>query len=165
MTLTAADLLTVVGAIFGTMLVVGGGALAWLRADIARLDARQRSDGASLRASIASLDERQRSDSVSLRADMAKQSDDFRADLAKQGDDLRADISSLDERQRSDYASLRADVAKLDERQHADAAAINMRLDTLSQTILTSASARGPQADVPTEGAGTAVRAEMASQA
>ena len=106
-TLTAADLLTIVGAIFGTLLIVGGGALAWLRADIARLD----------------------------------------------------------ERQRSDNASLRAELAKLDERQRADTAAINMRLDALTQAIITSAIARGPQADVPAEGAGKAVRAGTAAQA
>ena len=100
MTLTAADLLTIAGAILGPMLIVGGGALAWLRADIARLDERQS-----------------------------------------------------------------AELAKLDGRQRADTAAINMRLDALTQTIITSAIARGPQADVPAEGAGKAVRAGTAAQA
>ncbi len=136
MTLTAADLLAIVGAIFGTLLIVGGGALAWLRADIARLDLRQRADTASLRAALAKLDERQRSD-----------------------------VTRLDERQRADTASLRAALAKLDERQRADTAAINMRLDTLTQTIITSALARGPQADVPAERAGKAARAQTAPQA
>ena len=66
MTLTAADLLTITGAILGPMLIVGGGALAWLRADIARLDERQSSDNASLRAELAKLDERQRADTAAI---------------------------------------------------------------------------------------------------
>lgn len=64
---------------------------------------------------------------------------------------LRADMVKLDERQRNDNAALRADIARLDERQRADTAAINMRLDTLTQTIITSAIARGSQADLPAE--------------
>ena len=44
-----------------------------------------------------------------------------------------------------------AHIAELDERQRADTAAINMRLDTLTQTIITSAIARGSQADPSTE--------------
>ncbi len=97
MTLAIADLLTIVGAIFGPLIVIGGGALAWLRADMAKLEDR-----------------------------------------------LRADMAKLDQR-------LRADIAKLDERQRADTAAINMRLDTLTQTIITSAIARRSPADAPTE--------------
>ena len=109
MTLTAADLLTIAGAILGPMLIVGGGALAWLRADMGHLDDA-------------------------------------------------SELTRLDERQS-------AELAKLDERQRADTAAINMRLDALTQTIIASAIARGPQADVPAEGAGKAVRAGTAAQA
>ncbi len=97
LTLTIADLLTIAGAIFGPLLVIGGGALAWLPADMAKLDERQRADTAKL--------------------------------------EIR----------------LRDEIAKLDERQRADAAAINMRLDTLTQSIITSAIARGSQGDLPAE--------------
>ena len=97
MTLTIADLLTIAGAIFGPLLVIGGGALAWLRADMAKLE-----------------------------------------------EPLRADMAKLDQR-------VRADIAKLDERQRADAAAFNMRLDTLTQTIITSSIAHRSPADASTE--------------
>ena len=40
MTLEAADLLAIAGIVLGSMLAVVGGALAWLRADIAKLDDR-----------------------------------------------------------------------------------------------------------------------------
>ena len=43
MTLTIADLLTIAGAIFGPLIVIGG-ALAWLRADMAKLDERLRTE-------------------------------------------------------------------------------------------------------------------------
>ena len=46
MTLETADLLAIAGIVLGSMLAVVGGALAWLRADIARLDDRQRASGA-----------------------------------------------------------------------------------------------------------------------
>lgn len=97
MTLTIADLLTIVGAISGPLIVIGGGALAWFRADMAKLEERQ-----------------------------------------------RADTAKLEER-------LRGEIAKLDDRQRADTAAINMRLDTLTQSIITSAIAHSSQADHPTE--------------
>lgn len=117
MTLTIIDLLTIAGAIFGPLIVIGGGALAWLRADMARMDDR------------------------------------FRAEMAK-----------LDERQRNDTAAMRADIAKLDERQRADTAAINMRLDTLTQTIITSAIARGSQAHLPAERASQPASSSAASR-
>ncbi|MCY3895072.1 MAG: hypothetical protein OXG17_01230 [Chloroflexi bacterium] len=70
MTLTIADLLTIVGAVLGPLLLLGGGALAWLRADMARMDDRLRADIARLderqRADIAKLDERQRADTASI---------------------------------------------------------------------------------------------------
>ena len=122
MTLTIADLLTIAGVIFGPLLVIGGGALAWLRADMAKLEER-------LRADMAKLDQRQ-----------------------------RADVAKLDQR-------VRADLAKLDERQRADAAAINMRLDTLTQTIITSAIARRSPADAPTEHTSQTVPASTTPQA
>ena len=100
MTLTAADLLTIAGAILGPMLIVGGGALAWLRADIARLDERQS-----------------------------------------------------------------AELAKLDGRQRADTAAINMRLDTLTQTIITSTIARSSESDLPTERTGKGIPERTAPRA
>ena len=100
MTLTAADLLTIAGAILGPMLIVGGGALAWLRADIARLDERQS-----------------------------------------------------------------AELAKLDGRQRADTAAINMRLDTLTQTIITSTIARSSESDLSTERTGQGIPASTAPRA
>ena len=100
MTLTIADLLTIAGAILGPLVVLGGGALAWLRADMARMDDR-----------------------------------------------------------------LRADLVKLDERQRADTAAINMRLDTLTQTIITSAIARGSQPDSPAERRGETAPASEVAQA
>lgn len=99
MTLTIADLLTIAGAIFGPLFVIGGSALAWLRADMAKLDQR-----------------------------------------------------------------VRDETAKLDGRHRADTAAINMRLDTLTQTIITSAIARSSQADLPTERASQAVAASAAKQ-
>lgn len=45
MTLETADLLAIAGIVFGSMLAVVGGALAWLRADIAKLDQCQRATG------------------------------------------------------------------------------------------------------------------------
>lgn len=99
MTLTIADLLTIAGAVLGPLLLIGGGALAWLRADVARMDER-----------------------------------------------------------------LRADIAQLDERQRADTAAINMRLDTLTQTIITSTIARGPEADLAAERGRQAVPTSTAEQ-
>ena len=120
-TLTIADLLTIAGAIIGPLIAIGVGALAWLRADMATLDERQRAD-------MAKLDERQRANTAKLEG------------------------------------RLRVEIAKLDERQRADTAAINMRLDTLTQTIITSAIARGPQADLATEGASQAVPASSAKQ-
>ena len=99
MTLTIADLMTIVGAVLGPLLLLGGGALAWLRADMARMDDR-----------------------------------------------------------------LRADIARLDERQRADTAAINMRLDTLTQTIITSTIARGSPADPSAERASQAVPLTAAKQ-
>lgn len=68
-------------------------------------------------------------------------------------------LVKLDKRQRNDTSGILADIAKLEERQRADAAAIKMRLDTLTQTIITSAIARGPQADLATERARQAVPA------
>jgi len=117
LTLTIADLMTIVGAVLGPLLLLGGGALAWLRADMARMDDR-----------------------------------------------LRADIARLDERQQADTAGLLAHIAKLDERQRADTAAINMRLDTLTQTIITSTIARGSPADPSAERASQAVPLTAAKQ-
>ena len=70
---------------------------------------------------------------------------------------LRADAAKLEKR-------LRAELAKLDERQRADTAAINMRLDTLTQTIITSTIARGSQSDLATERARQAVPTNTAEQ-
>ena len=68
---------------------------------------------------------------------------------------LRADMANMEKRLRADMSkigkSLRTDMAQVDAVQRADAAAINMRLDTLTQTIITSAIARGPQSDLPAE--------------
>ena len=100
MTLTIADLLTIVGAVLGPLLLIGGGALAWLRADMARMDDR-----------------------------------------------------------------LRAEIARLDERQRADTAAINMRLDTLTQTIITSTIARSSQAHPSAEPASQSVPVSSTPQA
>ena len=58
-----------------------------------------------------------------------------------------------------------AHIAKLDERQRADTAAINMRLDTLTQTIITSAIARSSQADASAEPASQSVPVSSTSQA
>ncbi len=121
MTLTIADLLTIAGAIIGPLILIGGGALAWLRTDMTKLDERQRAD-------MANLDERH-----------------------------RAVTAKLEER-------LLREISKLDERQRADTAALNMRLDTLTQTIITSAIARGPQADLATERASHAVPASATRQ-
>ncbi|MCY3958315.1 MAG: hypothetical protein OXG65_08475 [Chloroflexi bacterium] len=52
MTLETADLLAIAGIVLGSMLAVVGGALAWLRADIAKLDDRQRATGATVDALI-----------------------------------------------------------------------------------------------------------------
>ncbi len=154
MTLTIADLLTIAGAIVGPLIVIGGGALAWLRTDMAKLDERQRAD-------MAKLDERQR-------ADMAKLDERQRAGMAKLDERHQAGMASLDERHRAVTAKLEErllmEIAKLDERQRADTAAINMRLDTLTQTIITSAIARGSQADLATERASQAVPASATRQ-
>jgi len=48
LTLETADLLAIAGIVLGSMLAVVGGALAWLRADIAKLDDRQRATDAKL---------------------------------------------------------------------------------------------------------------------
>ena len=48
MTLETADLLAISGIVLGSMLAVVGGALAWLRADIAKLDDRQRATDAKV---------------------------------------------------------------------------------------------------------------------
>ena len=48
MTLETADLLAIAGIVLGSMLAVVGGALAWLRADIAKLDDRQRATDAKV---------------------------------------------------------------------------------------------------------------------
>ena len=48
MTLEAADLLAIAGIVLGSMLAVVGGALAWLLADIAKLDDRQRATDAKV---------------------------------------------------------------------------------------------------------------------
>ena len=48
MTLETADLLAIAGIVLGSMLTVVGGALAWLRADIAKLDDRQRATDAKV---------------------------------------------------------------------------------------------------------------------
>ena len=135
-TLTLVDVAAVTAVVVGPVLVASFGvAFAWLRADAAKLEKR-------LRAELAKLDERQRADTAGLRTHMAR----------------------LDERQRSDTTSLLAHIAKLDERQRADTAAINMRLDTLTQTIITSTIARGPEADLATERASQAVAASTAEQ-
>lgn len=52
MTLETADLLAIAGIVLGSMLAVVGGALAWLRADIAQLDDRLRATGAKVDALI-----------------------------------------------------------------------------------------------------------------
>ena len=52
MTLETADLLAIAGIVLGSMLAVVGGALAWLRADIAKLDDRLRATGAKVDALI-----------------------------------------------------------------------------------------------------------------
>ena len=129
MTLTFADLLAIVGIVAGLVLAVGGGSLAWIRADIRSLDQRLGADIAGMRADMTQLDER-----------------------------LRADMVHLDRR-------LRADLARLDERQRADTAAINMRLDTLTQTIITSTIARSSESDLPTERTGQSIPARTAPQA
>ena len=64
MTLTIADLLTIAGTVLDPLLVIGGGALAWLRADMARMDDRFRSD-------LVKLDERQRADTAGMLAHIA----------------------------------------------------------------------------------------------
>ena len=129
MTLTFADVLTIVGIVAGLVLAVGGGSLAWIRADIRGLDQRLGGDIAGMRADMTQLDER-----------------------------LRADMVHLDRR-------LRADLARLDERQRADTAAINMRLDTLTQTIITSTIARSSESDLPTERTGQSIPERTAPQA
>ena len=129
MTLTLADLLTIVGIVAGLALAVGGGSLAWIRADIA-----------------------------GMRADMTKLDERLRADMGHLDRRLRVDLARLDERQR-------IDMAKLDERQRADTAAINMRLDTLTQTIITSTIARSSESDLPTERTGQGIPASTAPQA
>ena len=48
MTLEPADLLAIAGIVLGSTLAVVGGALAWLRADIAKLDDRQRATDAKV---------------------------------------------------------------------------------------------------------------------
>ena len=140
MTLTFADLLTIVGIVAGLVLAVGGGSLAWIRADIRGLDQRLGGEIAGMRADMTQLDERLRADMVHL---------DRR---------LRADLARLDERQR-------IDMAKLDEHQRADTAAINMRLDTLTQTIITSTIARSSESDLPTERTGQGIPERTAPQA
>ena len=124
LTLTIVDLLAITGAIIGPLIVIGGGALAWLRTDMAKLDERQR------------------------------------AGMAKLDECHRVGMANLDERQRAVMAKpeerLLMEIAKLDQRQRADTAAINMRLDALTQTIITSAIARGSQADLATERASQA---------
>lgn len=52
MTLETADLLAIAGIVFGSMLAVVGGALAWLRADIAALNDSLRATGAKVDALI-----------------------------------------------------------------------------------------------------------------
>ena len=203
MTLTlCADLLTIAGAVLGPLLAYRGrGACmapsrhglsvcgptlpSWmkrLRAELAKLDERQRADTAGLRTRMAKLDERQRADTTSLLAHMARLDERQRADAAKLEKRLRAELAKLDERQRADTAGLRthmaklderqradttsllAHIAKLDERQRADTAAINMRLDTLTQTIITSTIARGPEADLAAERGRQAVPTSTAEQ-
>ena len=164
-TLTLVDVAAVTAVVVGPVLVASFGvAFAWLRADAAKLEKR-------LRAELAKLDERQRADTAGLRTHMAKLDERQRADTTS----LLAHIAKLDERQRADTAAMlahmaklderqRADIAQLDERQRADTAAINMRLDTLTQTIITSTIARGSQSDLATERASQAVQGASAKQ-
>ena len=60
MTLTFADVLAIVGIVAGLVLAVGGGSLAWIRADIRSLDQRLGADIAGMRADMTQLDERLR---------------------------------------------------------------------------------------------------------
>ena len=55
MTLEAADLLAIAGIVLGSMLTVVGGALAWLRADIALLNDSLRATAAKVDALIQAL--------------------------------------------------------------------------------------------------------------
>ena len=93
-----------------------------------------------------------------MRADMTQLDERLRADMVHLDRRLRADLARLDERQR-------IDMAKLDEHQRADTAAINMRLDTLTQTIITSTIARSSESDLPTERTGQGIPERTAPRA
>ena len=159
MTLTFADLLAIVGIVAGLVLAVGGGSLAWIRADSGPRALVPRLFRAFLEQRIRGLDQRLGGDIAGMRADMTQLDERLRADMVHL-DRSRAARADAGER----YGTTRA-MARLDERQRADTAAINMRLDTLTQTIITSTIARSSESDLPTERTGQSIPARTAPQA
>ena len=135
-TLGFADLLAIAGVVFGPLLVIGGGALAWLRTDIRNLRTETQSAISDLRTETqTSID--------GLRTEMQASFDGLRTEMQTSFDGLRTETqTSIDGLRTETYAAindLRIEIR-----------ATNARLDTLTQIILTSALAHGRPSD-PTE--------------
>ena len=125
MTLGFADLLAIAGVVFGPLLVIGGGALAWLRTDIRNLRTETQSAISDLRTETqTSID--------GLRTEMQTSIDTLRTEMQASIDGLRTETHTA-------INDLRIEIR-----------ATNARLDTLTQIILTSALAHGRPSD-PTE--------------
>ena len=87
MTLDIADLLAIVGVVFGPLLLIGGGALAWLRADIR-----------NLRADLSDLRTESHTGISDLRTDTQAALNDLRTETQAALNDLRTEIRATNAR-------------------------------------------------------------------
>ena len=129
--------MAIAGVIFGPLLVIGGGALAWLRADIRNLRTETQTAISDLRTELlASID--------GLRTETQASIDGLRTEMQASIDGLRTETqTSIDSLRTETHAALN-DL-------RIEIRATNARLDTLTQIILTSALAHGQPAVPPEE--------------
>ena len=125
MTLDIADLLAIAGVVFGPLLLIGGGALAWLRADIR-----------NLRADLSDLRTESHTGISGLRTDTQAALNDLRTDTQAALNDLRTETQAALNDLRTETQAALNDL-------RTEIRATNARLDTLTQIILTSALAHG----------------------
>ena len=136
MTLDIADLLAIAGVVFGPLLLIGGGALAWLRADIR-----------NLRADLSDLRTESHTGISGLRTDTQAALNDLRTDTQAALNDLRTDtqaaLNDLRTETQAALNDLRTETQAALNDLRTEIRATNARLDTLTQIILTSALAHG----------------------